>query len=109
MGKCALQVRIAATDKERKQGLMGVTEMPKDHGMLFVYAETKPRAFWMRHTPLDLDIIFMKEDGLVCDVLKAKALDETPLKSACSARYVLEIRAGQAQACGVQKGIVARL
>ena len=34
-------------------------DMDDDHGMLFVFEETQQVGFWMKNTPLPLDLIFI--------------------------------------------------
>ncbi len=44
---------------ERAQGLMFRRDMADDHGMLFVFEETQQVGFWMKDTPMPLDLIFI--------------------------------------------------
>ncbi len=55
----AVAVRVAATPDDRARGLMGVTDLPAGTGMLFVFpALASHGGFWMRGTPIPLDIAF---------------------------------------------------
>src|SRR5215212_11060564 len=49
-GEQHLSVRVADSDEERQQGLMGVRDLPANDGMAFVYDEPSTEAFWMKDT-----------------------------------------------------------
>lgn len=105
----AFSAEIAADEPTRAQGLMYREEMAADHGMLFVYPSARQVSFWMKNTPLPLDIVFLNKRGIVCAI----AADTTPyseetLPSRCAAQTVFEVNAGQAAATGVTVGAVAR-
>ncbi|WP_158598446.1 DUF192 domain-containing protein [Notoacmeibacter ruber] len=102
----AIMVEIATTPAEAAAGLMYRKEMEDDHGMLFVFDRSSKRSFWMRNTLMPLDIIFVGEDGKVDSIRRGKPLDETPLGSDGTAKFVLELKAGQAEEFGITKGTV---
>ena len=58
-GPLTFFVEIARTPPERSRGLMFREELPKDHGMLFDFGEEQPVSFWMKNTPLPLDLVFI--------------------------------------------------
>ncbi len=98
-------VEIADDAAERAQGLMGREHLPASAGMLFVYPEAGPRAFWMHDTPLPLDIIFIGAQGRVVSIAaNATPFDDTPLPSAGPAQFVLEINGGLAAKLGIGPG-----
>ncbi len=89
------EVEVAATDRERAKGLMFREEMAADHGMLFIFEGEGDRYFWMKNTPLPLDIIYISAAGRIVSI----AADTTPFSeevvpSGAPARYVLELNAG---------------
>ncbi|MCP1197869.1 DUF192 domain-containing protein [Notoacmeibacter sp. MSK16QG-6] len=104
----AIMVEIATTPVETAAGLMFREKMDDDHGMLFAFDKPSRRSFWMRNTVMPLDIIFVDENGEVDSIRRGKPLDETPLKSDGKVRYVLELKAGQAEAFGIRDGVVLR-
>ncbi len=61
----ALTVRVADTSDERAQGLMGVTSLPSDDGMVFVFGGSSEDAFWMKDTLIPLSIAFVDGDRIV--------------------------------------------
>lgn len=108
-GVSAYSIEIADDAAERAQGLMFREEMARDHGMYFVYPTGRPVAFWMKNTPLPLDIIYINERGIICSI----AADTTPfseeaLPSGCAAQTVLELNAGEAKAAGIRVGAPVR-
>lgn len=108
-GVAAFSAEIAADEATRAQGLMHRTEMPADHGMLFVYPSARPVTFWMKNTPLPLDIIFLNRRGVVCSIAAGtEPYSEENLPSGCAAQTVFEVNAGEAAATGVTVGAVAR-
>ena len=78
-----------------------------DRGMIFPYDPPADVSFWMKNTWIPLDIIFIRSDGTIVRITKAKALDETPLPSGQPVAAVLEIRSGRAGELGIKEGDVA--
>ena len=62
------KVQVAETDEEKQKGLQGVTSLPEDEGMLFVFEEPDEISFWMKDTKIPLDVIFIDEDLQVTSV-----------------------------------------
>lgn len=104
----AFAVEIAATPAEQEHGLMDRTSMPPDHGMLFVFPESRPRTFWMKNTLIPLDMLFFDADrrlvAIQADAQPCKADPCQLYPSDTPARYVLELNAGTAAKLGVRKG-----
>jgi uncharacterized membrane protein (UPF0127 family) len=76
-------------------------------GMLFIYPDERPRTFWMKNTPLPLDIIFIAADGEVVHVAAdARPYDETIIESLAPAKAALEIQGGLAAQLGIVPGAV---
>lgn len=104
-GTHSFTVEVADDPQERSIGLMQRAEMADDHGMLFDFFVEGPRSFWMKDTILSLDIIFARSDGTVVSIAK----NTTPfslegIPSDGDARFVLEVKAGVADAIGLQPG-----
>jgi len=99
---------LATDEAAREHGLMMRSVLTADHGMLFVFPDTAPRGFWMKHTLIPLDILYFDaERKLVSsqqDVPPCK-IDPCPIyPSAKPARYVLELSAGTAKRIDVREG-----
>lgn len=98
-------VEVASTDRQRARGLMFREEMATDHGMLFVFEGEGDRFFWMKNTPLPLDIIYIDAKGWIVSI----AADTTPfsedvIPSREPAKYVLELNSGVSAELGLEPG-----
>lgn len=99
------QAEIADTEDERAQGLMFREHLAPNEGMLFLYPVEKPVAFWMKNTPLPLDMIFIDGTGRIVHVAEmAKPFDTTPISSMGATKAVLEILGGSADQLGIKAG-----
>lgn len=101
-------IEIAADDASRAHGLMDRTKMDADHGMLFVFEDDAPRAFWMKNTKIPLDMLFFDADAKLVSVQHnvppCVADPCAGYSSGAPARYVLELNAGQANELGLTPG-----
>lgn len=99
------EAEIADDPAERSRGLMYREDLAANAGMLFLYPDERPRTFWMKNTPLSLDIIFLSEGGEVVHIASAAVpFDETPISSGVPAQAVLEILGGLAAQLGIKPG-----
>ena len=104
-GDVRVRVEVADTPAARARGLMHRTTLAADAGMLFVFPRADRFGFWMKDTPLALDMIFIGEDQRVVDV----ARDARPFTTIrhvpdAPARFVLEVHAGFSDAHGITTG-----
>lgn len=104
-GTHRFEVEVARTPEEQARGLMFRTELGPNEGMLFPRNPPDHASFWMKNTPLPLDIIFIGVDGRINNI----AAMTTPysLDSVWSeglASGVLEIPAGRAAELGIAAG-----
>lgn len=109
-GEVAVRVEIARTREQLSRGLMWRNELDADAGMLFVFGDSAPRTFWMKNTPLPLDIVFIDDRGTVLNVAASTTpYSESPIRSAGPARYVLEVNAGFTAKHGIGPGAKVEL
>jgi uncharacterized membrane protein (UPF0127 family) len=101
-------IEVAAAPAELERGLMYRTSMDDAHGMLFVFAETRPVAFWMKNTPMPLDLVFIGEDGGVRAVRRGEPWSTANIESGVPVRFVLELKAGMAEKAGIAEGVRLR-
>jgi uncharacterized membrane protein (UPF0127 family) len=100
-----IDIEIASTPLEQRQGLMYRPAMADSVGMLFIFDVAEPQAFWMKNTILSLDIIYVGADKRIVSIQKnAKPYSETSLPSEGDAQYVVEVIAGYCDKHGIGKG-----
>lgn len=58
-------VWVADTPEKQQRGLMYVTQLRPDQGMLFVFPDRTVRTFWNKNTLIPLDLIWMNDDVVV--------------------------------------------
>ncbi|MFL5335809.1 MAG: DUF192 domain-containing protein [Geminicoccaceae bacterium] len=104
-GQHRFTIELAATPSERSRGLMFRRAMQPDHGMLFDFQTPQQVAFWMKNTPLPLDMLFIDGAGLVVQIAADTVpYSETPIPSEQPIRAVLELNAGTAKRLGITAG-----
>lgn len=103
-GERRFSIEVARTPAEQARGLMFRREMPVDRGMLFVLEQTRPASFWMRNTPMPLDLLFIGEDGRLRAILHGEPFSEASISPGAPVRFVLELKAGTAQIAGIATG-----
>lgn len=98
-------VELAVSAEARMRGLMYRTHLASDAGMLFVFPESGEHGFWMKNTPLSLDMIFISSDlEIVGLVEKTTPFSPTVLNIGRPSRYVLEVNAGFSKQHHVSQG-----
>jgi len=99
------RVELAASPEAQARGLMFRTELGDQEGMIFPSDPPQVRSFWMKNTPLPLDIIYVGEDGRILNIhamTTPYSLDS--LYSTGITSGVLELRGGRAEELGIAKG-----
>lgn len=110
VGRTAYTAYVADNDQNNGRttalGLMNVTEseLPEDHGMIFVFHDEQHRSFWMRNTIIPLDIAYIRTDGTIVSIYTMEPLREVSYPSIEPARFALEVRAGQFARWGIVAG-----
>ena len=103
--KLPFKVELAASPEAQSKGLMFRDKLADNEGMLFPSEVPEPRSFWMKNTPLSLDIIFVGSDGRISNIAANTvpySLDSVPSDGFAIA--VLELRAGRAKELGIVPG-----
>lgn len=95
---------VAASAQEQARGLMFRTELGPDEAMIFP-RDGDIASFWMKNTPLPLDIIFIGADRKIINIAARTtpySLDSVSAQGPTSA--VLEIAGGRAEELGIEAG-----
>jgi uncharacterized protein len=99
-----LRLDIVATETARQKGLMGVTKLPSNYGMLFVFNDTVQPAFWMKDTLIPLEVVFMSNEGQIRAITAMDPLSETVHTAPEPLPYALELPQGWMATYGVAVG-----
>lgn len=94
LGERTIQAEVADRPETRAMGLMDRQNLAPDHGMLFVFEQEGMPCFWMKNTPLPLDIAFIDQEGFIANIAAMQPFD---LQSHCPVRpirYALEMEQG---------------
>lgn len=96
---------LAESRDEQAKGLMHRTELGPDEAMLFPNEKPTARSFWMKNTPIPLDIIFVGLDGRITNIsARTEPYSEEQVYSVGSVSAVLEIAGGRAEELGIEPG-----
>jgi uncharacterized protein len=69
---------VAATPQAQMRGLMYRQSLPQNRCMIFVYTEDGSHAIWMKNCLIALDVVWVKEDGTIVEIVE-KAPPLSPL------------------------------
>lgn len=100
IGGQEFDVAIADTPESRKKGLEPYGYLRTDEGMLFIFEEESTDYFTTENCAIDLDIIFIDDDGEVIDVKTVSAYDPEPVICDEPYMFVLEVNANS----GIEEG-----
>jgi len=83
------------TPEDRQKGLSGVSALPQNEGMLFIFDEEGRYGFWMKDTLLALDIIWINNNQEIVHIEKNVRPESYPATyySPVPARFVVEVNA----------------
>ncbi|WP_247712065.1 DUF192 domain-containing protein [Qipengyuania qiaonensis] len=103
--RIGFRVEVADTREAQAKGLMFRTELGDFEGMIFPHDGNTAQSFWMKNTPLSLDIIFVGPDSRISNI--AAMTEPYSLESVYSVGPVLgvlELRGGRAEELGIEAG-----
>jgi hypothetical protein len=111
--KVAVEIELAKTKEERKQGLMYRESLDNKKGMLFIFPQQRKHNFWMKNTLIPLDIIHISADKKIVDCLKdippCDRKETCPVYSPNSrSKYVLEVNSGFCDKYKINQGDVVK-
>jgi len=103
-GEHEFTAEVAASAQEQARGLMFRTQLGPDEAMIFP-REGDVASFWMKNTPLPLDIIFIGEDRRIINIVaQTVPYSRDPVAAKGPTFAVLEIPGGRAQELGIAPG-----
>jgi uncharacterized protein len=95
VGDRTIHAQIALTNDEMARGLMERQAMPPDEGMIFVYQRPIRASFWMKNTPLPLDIGFFNSRGTLLEIYRLHPHDLSTVRSRNDdVQFALEMNQG---------------
>lgn len=107
---------VSCGDETRQRGLGGVTDIPVDGGMVFIFPSADMRGFWMKDCVIDMDIVYLDPLGYITAIhtmtkqpprgaQEPQANYEARLarySSVMPAQFAIELRAGRAKELGLK-------
>lgn len=104
-GELTFQVEVADTPAKRELGLQYRRDLQVDRGMIFLFPVESEHAFWMKNTPIPLDMIFIGRDRKIVGIVEQALPFSTDSRSVPGAsQFVLEINGGLAKRYGIKAG-----
>lgn len=106
----AFQVVLADTAEKQQRGLMFVSSLPPQHGMLFPKKPPRIAHFWMRNTLIPLDMVFILPGGMIGQIVtRSDTQSDSRTSSMQKVSAVLEINAGEAQKLNIGVGDIVSM
>ena len=102
-------VEIADTPSKREMGLQYRRDLAADRGMIFLFPAESQQSFWMKNTPLSLDMIFINRERKIVGIVEQTvpfSLD--PRSVTAPSQFVLEINGGLAKRHAIKAGDAVR-
>lgn len=103
--RIAFYVEVADTPAKREMGLQYRRELAENRGMIFIFPTESQQSFWMKNTPITLDMIFIDRSLKIVGIVeRTQPFSLDPRGVAVPSRYVLEINGGLSKRHGIQVG-----
>lgn len=100
-----VNVEVADSASKRALGLQYRRDLGEDQGMLFLFPAPSVQTFWMKNTPLSLDMIFIASDHKIVGIIhEAIPFSTTTLSVAAPSQFVLEVKGGLSRRLGIEVG-----
>lgn len=104
-GEREIAVEVTETAEDMAMGLMFRTTLPESSGMLFPSPVPHEANMWMRNTYIPLDMVFIREDGVVHRIeAMTEPMSEAIIASQGLVLAVLELNGGAAARFGLKPG-----
>ena len=102
-------VWVVLNSKDMENGLRGVSDLRKDHGMVFENPSLGHMQMNMRGMKIPLDIIFVSVEQRVTGIIENAQPNDSYIqvyKSTIPSRYVVEVPAGTSKKLNIQPGTI---
>lgn len=101
----AFYVEIADSPAKREMGLQYRRNLASERGMIFLFPFESEQTFWMKNTPIPLDMIFISRERKIVGIVEQAVPFTLDSRSVgAPSQYVLEINGGLAKRYGIQAG-----
>jgi uncharacterized membrane protein (UPF0127 family) len=108
-GDLGFQVEVADSPAKREMGFQYRRELARDRGMIFLFPAESDQTFWMKNTPIPLDMIFISRDLKIVGIVEQATPFSLDSRSVGKpSQYVLEINGGLAKRMGIEAGDAVR-
>jgi uncharacterized membrane protein (UPF0127 family) len=99
------QVEIADTPAKREMGLQYRRDLADGRGMIFLFPKEEQLSFWMKNTPIALDMIFISADRRIVGIVENTVPFSLESRSVGGrSQFVLEINGGLSRRHGFKAG-----
>lgn len=99
------EVELAISEEQHDRGLMFRRQVASGTGMLFIFKPPKKVTMWMKDTYVPLDMVFIREDGIITKIIENTVpMDLTPLSSDQPVAGVIEMTGGETARRGINVG-----
>jgi uncharacterized membrane protein (UPF0127 family) len=104
-GSHDFRLHVARTPEHRRRGLMFVTRLDADEGMLFDFEVPRSVGMWMKNTPLSLDMLFVRADGRIANIAThTRPFSKRMISSHGDVLAVIELPAGTTARLRIRDG-----
>jgi uncharacterized membrane protein (UPF0127 family) len=96
---------VAATPEQRMQGLMFVSDLPANEGMIFLEREPRDMRLWMKNTLIPLDMLFIDAKGSIVRIAEnTEPFSLATISAGEPVAAVLELKGGEAARRSIRSG-----
>jgi len=100
-----LEIYLAESPDQYRQGLMFIDQMDEFEGMLFRYERVATIHMWMKNTHIPLDMVFIRGNGKIAGIVRRTTPMSTQrISSPEPVPFVLELNGGMTQRWQIEPG-----
>lgn len=100
-----LEIYLADSPDQHRQGLMFIDQMDEFEGMLFRYERIAMIHMWMKNTHIPLDMVFIHGDGEIAGIARnTTPMSTQRISSPEAVPFVLELNGGMTERWQIEAG-----